>query len=288
MKVIHVNRSNWEKHSNEAMPCIMALGFFDGVHLGHQEVIKTAKREADKRNLLLAVMSFLPHPKEVLSKEDKMFPYIIPQEKKQEKLAKLEVEIFYLVHFDKEFAGLPPEKFVKKYLLDFGARIIVAGFDFTYGCHGKGNMERMKMDSNGLLDVIKVGKIESAGKKISSTMIRNLLFLGKVEQIPFFLGEPYQIEGTLSLNSKGINVFISPFYLLPSPGLYKVTVSNGFRTRQQEAFIDNGQIKLLASNKGDYPFAENEVIYIVLEEKLTNVYITSIEEEKPALISILS
>ncbi|MCQ6275986.1 FAD synthetase family protein [Bacillus sp. V3B] len=288
MKVIHLNRSNRKNRMNEAKPCVMALGFFDGVHLGHQEVIKSAKREADKRNLPLVVMSFFPHPKEVLSKEDKLFPYLIPQEKKQEKLAELGVVIYYLVHFDKEFAVLPPDEFVKKYLLDFGAVIVVAGFDFTYGCNGKGHMERMNSDSNGLLDVIRVGKIEFTGEKISSTMIRNLIFSGKVKQIPFFLGEPYQMKGTVLLNKEDMNVLISPFYLLPPPGRYKVIVSNGFRTCQLEAIIHNEQLILNLPEKEDSPFSNNEVISIVWEEKLTNEYATSFDQRKSPLTPIRS
>lgn len=75
--------SNRETYLNQAKPCVMALGFFDGVHIGHQEVIKTAKRAADKKDLPLVVMSFFPHPKEVLSREKKIFPYLMPLDEKQ-------------------------------------------------------------------------------------------------------------------------------------------------------------------------------------------------------------
>src|SRR5436190_24081178 len=86
LKVIHLTMSNRATYLNQAKPCVMALGFFDGVHLGHKEVIKEAKIAADKRNLPLVVMSFFPHPKEVLTNGKKMFPYLMPLDEKQKKL----------------------------------------------------------------------------------------------------------------------------------------------------------------------------------------------------------
>lgn len=276
LKVIQLTSSNREFNLYEANPCVMALGFFDGVHLGHQEVINKAKAAAVKRNLPLVVMSFFPHPKEVISKGNKMFPYLMPMDEKQKKLEKLGVQIFYLVHFDREFAALSPEKFVENYLLDFGAELVVAGFDFTYGRYGDGNMDRMKADAKGLLNVIKVGKMEYEGEKISSTMIRNLICSGKVEQIPSFLGELYQIEGTVFWNNEDVDVYIRPNYLLPSSGIYHVTVSNGYKTCSQEALVRNGKLKLLISKKRNFSFSNHEVIRIYWRRKLT--------KERPHLI----
>jgi riboflavin kinase/FMN adenylyltransferase len=240
----------------------MALGFFDGVHLGHQEVIKTAKAAADKRNLPLAAMSFFPHPKEVLSKGKKEFSYLMPLDEKQKKLEQLGVEIFYLVHFDKEFAALSPNQFVKNYLLDFEAKLVVAGFDFTYGRNGEGHMDRMVGDSNGILNVIKVGKIDFKGEKISSTMIRNLVCSGKVDEIPNFLGEVYQIEGTLAYKQKHVHIKASPYYLLPSSGIYEVGLVNGSEYWKQEVIVRNDQITFMLPERGLVPFIHSETIRI--------------------------
>ena len=266
----------------------MALGFFDGVHIGHQEVIKTAKSAADKKNLPLVVMSFFPHPKEVLSREKKIFPYLMPLDEKQKKLEQLGVQIFYLVHFDREFAALSPKQFVKNYLLDFGAQLIVAGFDFTYGYKGEGNMDRLIEDSNGILDAIKVGKIGFEGEKISSTMIRNLLHLGNVERISSFLGEPYYIEGTVLLNREDIKVHIHPYYLLPASSIYRVILSNGRDTFKQDVLIQNRQLLLNFSQKRSFPFAENEVIRIYLERNLTNAGTKSSDQIQLPLVSLMS
>jgi riboflavin kinase/FMN adenylyltransferase len=265
----------------------MALGFFDGMHLGHQEVIKKAKAAAVKRNLPLVVMSFFPHPKEVISNGKKMVHYLMPMEKKQEKLDQLGVEIFYLVHFEKEFAALTPSQFVKNYLLDFGVKLVVAGFDFTYGCKGEGNMDRLMADSNGKLNVIKVGKIEFEGEKVSSTIIRNLICSGKVEQIPSFLGEPYQIEGTVLFDKDNVDVHIFPYYLLPSAGIYQVTVSNGFKTSKHKVLVENGKLKLLSAKPWDHSFSHYQMIRIYWEKRLANDGTQLLEQEQLAVISMV-
>jgi len=145
----------------------------------------------------------------------------------------------------------------------------------------------MKEDSNDILDVIKVGKMEFEGQKISSTRIRNLILSGKVEQIPYFLGEPYQMEGTVLLNREDMNVHINPYYLLPVSSMYRVTLSNGFDTCKQEALIQNGQLILNLFQKRNVPFAENEVIRIYLEKNLTNAGIKTLNQVQLPLTSMI-
>lgn len=288
MKVIHVTNSNRDTFLSEAEPCVMALGFFDGVHLGHQEVIKVAKRAADAKRLPLIIMSFFPHPKEVLSHGKKVVPYLMPLLDKQKKFKELGVQTFYLVHFDAEFASLSPKQFVRNYLLDFGAEQIVAGFDFTYGCQGEGNLDRMKSDSDGRLESIKVEKVEIKGEKISSTLIRNLICSGKVEEIPHYLGELYQIEGSISLNNQSADVVGHPYYLLPASGIYEVTITNDKQKWKDKALILSGQIKLMYSERKRCPLEENETIRIYWERRLPNGWSTPLDSSYLFSKSIVS
>lgn len=288
LKVFHVTNHNRDTFLSEAQPCVMALGFFDGVHLGHQAVIKAAKRTADEKKLPLVIMSFFPHPKEVLSNGKKMVPYLMPLEDKQKKFKELGAETFYMVQFDSEFAALTPKQFVRNYLLDFGAEQIVAGFDFTYGCRGEGSMDRIKADSAGRLESIKVEKIEFKGEKISSTFIRSLLSSGKVEEIPHYLGEPYQIEGTVSLNKQSVDIVVKPHYLLPDSGIYEVTVTNGRETWKQEAFILSGQLTFMLSEGRKCPLIENETIRIYWERRLLNGWSTPLEQSHLYSQSVVS
>ena len=278
MKVFHVTNHNRDAILSEAEPCVMALGFFDGVHLGHQAVIKAAKRAADEKKLPLVIMSFFPHPKEILSNGKKIVSYLMPLADKQKKFKALGAEAVYMVQFTSEFAALTPKQFVQNYLLDFGAQQIVAGFDFTYGCRGEGNMDRIQADSDGRLESIKVEKLEFEGEKISSSLIRNFICSGKVEEIPHYLGEPYQMEGTVSLNKHSADIVVNPHYLLPSSGIYEVTVTNGRETWKQEAFILSGQLTFMLSERRKCPLTENETIRIYWERRLPNGWSTPLDQ----------
>lgn len=278
MKVFHVTNSNRDVLLLGAKPCVMALGFFDGVHLGHQAVIKAAKRAADEKKLPLAIMSFFPHPKEVLSNGKKMVSYLMPLVDKQKKFKALGVETFYLVQFTSEFAALTPKQFVQNYLLDFGAQQIVAGFDFTYGCRGEGTMDQIHADSDGRLESIKVEKLEFGGRKICSTLIRNFICSGKVEEIPNYLGERYQIEGTVSLNEHSADIVVNPHYLLPPSGTYEVSVTNERETWKLEALILSERLMLRLSENKKLCLMENETIRIYWERRLPNGWSTPLNQ----------
>lgn len=152
--------------------CVMALGYFDGVHLGHQQVIKTAREEATKRGLPLALMSFRPHPINVLSKGRRSVPQLTTLSEKQNCLKQLGVDYFYLVEFTMEFAALSPKKFVEDYLCQLRVAHAVAGFDFTYGAKGVAKVEQITEDSSGKIPITKVPCIHFRGEKISSSAIR--------------------------------------------------------------------------------------------------------------------
>nr|WP_156290621.1 adenylyltransferase/cytidyltransferase family protein [Oceanobacillus salinisoli] len=95
MKIVHLDSSNLEYWKNHSTPNVMALGFFDGVHNGHKNVIMTARDIANEKKLSLAVMGFFSHPKTILSKDNKEFDYLMPLSKKASILESLGVDTFY-------------------------------------------------------------------------------------------------------------------------------------------------------------------------------------------------
>jgi riboflavin kinase / FMN adenylyltransferase len=262
LEFIHVTSNNREQTLLRTKPCVMALGFFDGVHLGHQKVIREAKRVAEEQDLPLVIMSFFPHPKEVLSNGKNIIPYLMPMKDKRRIFEELGADTFYLIQFTKEFAGLSPREFVQTYLLDFGAKQVVAGFDFTYGHRGEGNMDNMKKDSDGKLEGIKVEKIEWAGEKISSTLIRQLVLAGEVERISSYLGNDYQSEGRIAFRKKHVEVALHPYYLMPASGWYEVTVNLRQEMTTQIAVVRDGRLTLLSSQSKVFPFYEGETVRI--------------------------
>ena len=223
MKTILLNSQNlsyWQEHSSEN---VIALGFFDGIHKGHQKVILAAKEEAEKRRVNLTVMSFFPHPKVVLSGGKKKFEYLMPLQEKADVLETLGVDRFYIVEFDKSFASLSPEQYIDNYLLKFKTVHTVAGYDFKYGKMGAGTIDRMIEDSSGRLGVTKVNKIEYLGQKISSTRIRNTIAEGRLEDLSAMMGRLYRVRGKI------VNDCFIPdnYYMLPGSGVYKVTINSG-------------------------------------------------------------
>jgi riboflavin kinase/FMN adenylyltransferase len=287
LEIIHVTNTNRQRTLLKAKPCVMALGFFDGVHLGHQQVIKEAKRQADEKKLPLVIMSFFPHPKEVLSNGKKVVPYLMPLTDKQKIFEKLGADTFYLVQFNAEFASLSPKQFVQSYLLDFGAKQVVAGFDFTYGYRGEGNMDRIKSDSDGRIDGIKVKKQEFEGEKISSTLIRKLIFSGEMEKIPRYLGDYYQINGRVRLNKQNADILVNPYYLLPASGIYEVTVINKQVTVKQTVLVNNGIIKLILPHGQRFPFIDSETVRLYWHKRLPKEFSNQVNVKQELIGSSL-
>jgi FAD synthase len=222
METIHMNQKNLHNWQKRSVPTVMALGYFDGLHKGHCHVIKTARLKAKELGLPLSVMSFSPHPKIVLSNGKEQVHHLMPLGEKEEKMKTLGADTFYLVKFDKEFASLSPETFIEQYLVNLGVVHAVAGFDFSYGAFGAGNLDRLKQDSNDKIDVTKVQKVSCRGEKISSTCIRKRILAGNVEEMPDFLDHLYEVK----CHWNGFSLQPEPHYTIPAPGIYEVTVKN--------------------------------------------------------------
>jgi riboflavin kinase / FMN adenylyltransferase len=192
VKVIYIDQ-NTDLSACKPEPCVMALGFFDGVHVGHRKIIETAKRLAKKKQLTLAVMTFFPHPSQVIPASKKVSSYLSPLSVKQEIFAELGVEKLYIVKFDENFSKLSHREFVDRFLISLCCRHAVAGFDFTYGYKGEGTMEQLEQDGKGIFEVTTVPEVKYKSKKISSSMIRQLLLSGMVHDVPYYLGDYYSV-----------------------------------------------------------------------------------------------
>ncbi|WP_167629840.1 bifunctional riboflavin kinase/FAD synthetase [Listeria valentina] len=211
-------------------PKTIALGFFDGVHKGHQAVIKKAKQIADENGEKSAVLTFDPHPSVVLSQTRKAVHYLTPLDEKLEKIEQLGIDIVYVVRFTAAFADLSPEQFVEDYLVKLNARHVVAGFDYSYGKKGAGKMEEMASYAKGRFDVTIVNKQEAFEEKISSTKIRSAIEDGDLDTANDLLGYPYKVKGTVihgdkrgrTLGFPTANMQIDEDYLIPKLGIYAV------------------------------------------------------------------
>ncbi|WP_028983023.1 bifunctional riboflavin kinase/FAD synthetase [Sporolactobacillus terrae] len=210
---------------------VIALGYFDGVHLGHQKVIKTAVQIAEEKGMEAAVMTFYPHPSVVLRPDSKREAELTPNAAKAELFEQLGVNTVYFVKFDRILSQLSPQNFVDEYLIRLHAKHVVAGYDFTFGRKAMGNMDNIGEYSRSMFSYTTVAKVELFGEKISSTRIRSLIMKkGAVEEASELLRRPYQTTGTVvhgdqrgrTLGFPTANVEKDAAYLIPANGIYIV------------------------------------------------------------------
>lgn len=231
MELIKLNHPHSYK-IEDFSPQVMALGYFDGVHLGHQEVIKTAIKIASDHGIKSAVMTFDPHPSVVLGKRLQHVEYITPIEEKIRVIENMGVDRLFIVHFTPEFANLLPQEFIDDYMIKLNVQHVVAGFDYTYGKMGKGTMETIQFHSRGKFEYSVVPKLSVADEKISSTLIRSSLREGKMDVIPMLLGRFYTTTGTVIHGDKRgrtigfptANVDVWEDFILPPTGVYAVKI----------------------------------------------------------------
>jgi riboflavin kinase / FMN adenylyltransferase len=183
---------------------VIAIGNFDGVHLGHVEVIKKAKDIAQKIGAKLTVLSFYPHPAIVMGKVNLNQINIASFREKYNSLKNLGVDALYIKSFDNQFANLSPEKFVEKILINWmNAAHIVVGKDFAFGKDRKGDINVLNL--LGKIFYFSVTDIEPRlinGVICSSTNIRKALASGEVHKISQYMGRNYSISGKVVMGEK--------------------------------------------------------------------------------------
>lgn len=211
---------------------MIAIGYFDGVHLGHRNVIGRAVERAASAGRLSAVMTFHPHPKEVLGQGEQYVTSLTPAGEKLRRFAELGVDIVYVVRFDMAFAALPPESFVHDMLLPLRVEEAVVGFDFSFGSRGAGTPELLRKLAAPAMKVQVMEPLELDGGKVSSSRIRAALEQGDVGRAARLLGRPYRISGTVvhgegrgrTIGFPTANVEPDGAYVLPRLGVYAVSV----------------------------------------------------------------
>ncbi len=216
----------------ELEPTVIALGFFDGVHLGHQEVIGTAKKKADELGYQSAVMTLDPHPSVAFSKRKKDAKYITPIQKKIKCMEALGIDVLYIVEVNENFAALQPQDFVHQYLVGLHVKHVVTGFDYSYGKSRQGTTKTLLLHGKGEFALTTIGEMTRDGEKISSSKIRELLATGKVDEIEGILGRVYTVEGVVihgdergrTIGFPTANIDVDKEQLLPICGVYGVRI----------------------------------------------------------------
>ncbi len=215
-------------------PSVMALGYFDGIHRGHQKVISTAKKIAMEKGVDASVMTFYPHPSVVLGKSTPQTAAITPLDEKIDLIEQLGIDVLYIVKFDPTIAGLTPQQFVDDYIIALSVVHVVAGFDFTYGSKGRGTMDSLPFHARNKFDQTVIDKVSQHDEKVSSTLIRSYIREGAVQNVKAVLGRYYSVKGTVvkgdqrgrTIGFPTANVDLVDEYLVPSTGVYAVRMKN--------------------------------------------------------------
>ncbi len=207
---------------------VVAIGVFDGVHRGHQEILSQAVEAARVSRATPAAVTFYPHPAAVLLRSAP--PMLTPLERKAELLEGLGVEELVVVPFDREFARLTPAAFCSAVLSDhLGARAVFVGKNFHFGHGGAGTPADLLIYGRAHgFEVVAVELTREAGDVISSTRIREALMAGEVVEAARLLGRPHRIEGTVvsgvgrgrGLEAPTANLAPTPEMALPRLGIY--------------------------------------------------------------------
>lgn len=207
---------------------VVALGVFDGVHLGHRRILAAAVARARSTAGQSIVLTFSPHPQKKES--------IYSLEHRLRLIAQLGVDICIVVSFNKRFAGIPAEGFVKNILLKkIGARYIYVGKNFRFGKGARGNLktlEKLSKKYNFKLKAFEVARINNL--PISSTFIRSLIRKGKISAAGKLLGRPVSILGTVIRGSSLAGKWgfptanINPHHeVIPPAGIYAARIIYG-------------------------------------------------------------
>ena len=246
---------------NSQYPAIgLTIGNFDGVHIGHRQLLKKIKDQCLKKDQLFAVVTFIPHPQKILQPEKERF-LINSYEQRRKLLKELGVDYLIELKFTRDFSTLPPEKFISDYLLNYpNLKDFYLGYDFAFGANKQGGYDLVRSLCEPRRIFVEIQpKFEFESKVVSSSLIREKIYSGDLENIETILARPYHLEG-LVVKGEGrgkmigfptANIQVSPDLIVPQKGVY-IT-----RT------IYNGMTYNSVTNIGNNPtFKDNHVLNI--------------------------
>jgi len=178
---------------------VVTIGTFDGVHLGHQEILKTLIAEAEKCEGESVLLTFYPHPRMVLFPEQTDLQLLQTQAEKLEKLASIGLQNVVIYPFSKEFADLSAERFVEEILIKgLQAKMVIIGYDHQFGHNREGNLAFLKQYAEkGFFDLREIPAEQIDEANISSSKIRKAILGGEISTANSFLGSPFELSGTI-------------------------------------------------------------------------------------------
>ena len=234
---------------------VIALGFFDGMHIGHSALMKKTIEVGNDKELIPSVITFDKHPRSLINGEKSLL--INSMEDRAGLIHRVfGIDDVIFLHFDKATAGIPWDAFIEHLVDDFGARHLVAGYNFRFGSGGEGNRELLEQKCSEMgigCDII--AEVRYDGIPSSSTYIRELIADGNVERANQFLGHPHVLTDVVrygyrlgrTLGTPTVNMIFQEGVLIPAFGVYATKV-----------YLDDTSEHIGVTNVGVRPTVDND------------------------------
>ncbi|AGU81861.1 bifunctional riboflavin kinase/FMN adenylyltransferase [Streptococcus anginosus] len=229
MKTIRIKN---EKDIQQIEHTVLVLGYFDGLHKGHQALFAEARKMAAEKHLKIAVLTFPESPKLAFVRyQPSLMLHLTSPEERLQQLENLGVDYLYLVDFTSQFARNTAEQFFTKYISRLKAKAVIAGFDYHFGSDRRSAEDLEKLFEG---QVIVVPSVNFNGAKISSTRIRETVLAGNVAESNQLLGYSLSTRGiVVHGNARGRTIGyptanLAPLdrVILPADGVYVVDVEH--------------------------------------------------------------
>lgn len=245
MKIYH-QLSEFKKLDN----AIVTIGTFDGVHYGHQKIIKRLCDLAKASGGESVLLTFFPHPRMIINPENQELKMINTINEKAEILANLGVDHLIITPFTRDFSNLSPKDYIKNILVDaIGTKKIIIGYDHRFGKDREGNIKLLESFGNEYgYEVEEIPEQDINDVAVSSTKIRNALLQGNVDLANDYLGYNFSLYGPVIKGDKigrtigfpTANIFIEETYkLIPGDGIYAVTVEMDERVEGETQKVES-------------------------------------------------
>ncbi|ATA67329.1 riboflavin biosynthesis protein RibF [Capnocytophaga cynodegmi] len=211
---------------------VVTIGTFDGIHLGHQKIIKKLIENAKKQDLLATIFTFFPHPRTIIQKDDSL-KLIHTLEEKKQILESLGVDQLIICPFNESFSKMSAEKFVEELLVNrLKAKKVIIGYDHRFGKNRNADINDMKLFGKKFgFEVEEIPAQEINEVSVSSTKIRQALHKGDVKKAWEYLGTPFCIKGKVvhglkigrTIGFPTANIQVKESYkIIPKDGIYLV------------------------------------------------------------------
>jgi len=267
---------------------VVTSGTFDGVHQGHEKILRQVVQLGHDRQQKSVVLTFWPHPRYVLHQDDHRLKLLSTFDEKARLIEQTGIDYLVRIPFTEQFSQMEPEDFVRQVLIDhLNTATLVIGYDHHFGKERKGNFDYLQAHAASFgFDLLEISRHDIDDVGVSSTKIRTALLEGRVHDARSLLGRPYSLTGQVvegdklgrQLGYPTANIWVPESYkLIPAEGVYATKVRWGDRSLQGMTNIGvrptvNGSQKRIEVNIFNF----EEELY---NEEIELIFIQKIREE---------